>query len=247
MCTMNIIDTIVICLLFYFGFMGLRRGFTKELVSFVGVFAILIIAFLLKNPISQLMYENLPFFSFGGMFKGITALNILVYEAIAFLLVVALLGIVFKVLLFATSVFEKILKFTIVLGIPSKILGMFVGFVEGLTWVFLLLYILSLPVFSLSSSVRKSHTAPIILHIPILSHFTKDVTNAIDECMELKEEYEKSDNTEEYNYRTMEVLLKYKVIKVESALKLKEKGKLKIKNIDQLIEKYKEANDGKIK
>ena len=99
---MNLIDVLVLLLLIYCAFMGFRRGLTKELVSFAGVFVIIVLAFLLKNPISSFMYENLPFFSFGGMFKGVTALNIIVYEVIAFFIVVSLSTILFKVFLFST-------------------------------------------------------------------------------------------------------------------------------------------------
>ncbi len=237
---MNLIDVLVILLLIYCAFMGFRRGLTKELVSFAGVFVIIVLAFLLKNPISSFMYENLPFFSFGGMFKGVTALNIIVYEVIAFFIVVSLATILFKVLLFATSVFEKLLKFTIILGIPSKLLGMVVGLVEGVTWAFILLYILSLPVFETKKQLDASLTAPILKNTPFLSSFTKDFTNAVDEFSDLKEEYEKKENTEEFNYRTMEVLLKYKIITPESVSKLQEKGKLKIKDVEKLLQSEKE-------
>ena len=237
---MNLIDMLVILLLIYCAFMGFKRGFTKELVSFVGVFIIIVLSFLLKNPISEFMYENLPFFSFGGMFKGITALNIIVYEIIAFLIVVSLATIVFKILLFATSVFEKLLKFTIILGIPSKILGMVVGIIEGITWSFILLYILSLPVFETSKQTHDALAAPLLKNTPFLSAFTKDFTNAIDEFSELKKEYEKKENTLEFNYRTMEVLLKYKIVTPKSVSKLQEKGKLKIENVDKLLKNYEE-------
>ncbi len=237
---MNLVDLLVVLILVYCAFMGFRRGLTKELVSFVGVFVIIVLSFLLKNPISAFMYENLPFFSFGGMFKGVTALNIIVYEVIAFFIVVSLATIVFKVLLFATSVFEKLLKLTIVLGIPSKILGMIVGIVEGVTWAFIVLYVLSLPVFKTTNQVNTAFTAPILTHTPFLSSFTKDFTSATVEFSELKKEYEKQENTKEFNYRTMEVLLKYKIVTPQSVSKLQEKGKLKIEDVDLLLEKYKE-------
>ena len=95
---MNIIDVLIILLILFGGFVGLKRGFTKELLSFVGFVLILVIAFILKNPISSFLYENLPFFGFSGSFKGITVLNILIYEVIAFLIVFSILMIIFKVL-----------------------------------------------------------------------------------------------------------------------------------------------------
>jgi hypothetical protein len=99
-----------------------------------------------------------------------------------------------------------------------------------------------LPVFNISSSLKK----PILENTPILSNFTNNFNNVILEFSSLKEEYEEKDNTKEFNYKTMELLLKYKIITTDSALKLEEKGKLKIDDIDSLIEKYEEDTNGKI-
>lgn len=235
---MNIIDVIAILIILYCMAVGFKRGFTKQLISFLGFFIIVIFAFLLKNPISQVLYENLPFFSFGGLFKGITALNIILYEVIAFFIVVAILTFIFKILLFASSIFEKLLNMTIILGFPSKILGMITGAVEGFVWVFILLYIVSLPLFNFKEVNDSKLMSPILKNTPILSSFTKDFKDALDEFSDLKEEYKKDGKKQEFNYNTLNTLLKYKIITVESATKLNEKGKLKIENVDTLIDLY---------
>ena len=137
---MNLVDVLILLFLVLSACLGFKRGFTRELVSFIGFFAVVIIAFYLKNPISQFLYENLPFFKFGGLFKGVTALNILIYEVIALLLAISILSIALKLLVFATKVFEKLLTMTIILGIPSKILGAVVGLIEGFVWFFIIFY-----------------------------------------------------------------------------------------------------------
>ena len=111
---MNIIDIIIILLVISGLCLGYKRGLTKEVVCFAKFALALVIAFLLKNPLSKLMYEHLPFFEFGGIFKGVTALNIILYEFIAFLLVLGIVMLVFRILLLATTIFEKILNTTIV-------------------------------------------------------------------------------------------------------------------------------------
>lgn len=237
---MNIIDAIAILIILACTALGFKRGFTKQLISFLGFFIIVIAAFILKNPISQILYENLPFFSFGGLFKGITALNIILYEIIAFFIVVALLTLVFKVLLFASSIFEKLLNMTIILGFPSKILGMIVGAIEGFVWAFIFLYIVSLPLFNFKEASSSKLMGPILKNTPILSSFTKDFKNALDEFSELKEDYQEDGNKEEFNYDTLNVLLKYKIITVDSAEKLNEKGKLEIENVETLFDLYRE-------
>lgn len=237
---LTIIDLLILILIAFSAILGFKKGFTKELVSFLGFFIIVVLAFILKNPISKIMYENLPFFTFGGLFKGVTALNILLYEIIAFFIVVMILMTIFRVLLFATSVFEKLLTFTIILGIPSKILGMVVGIIEGITWSFIFLYILSLPLFPSDITKNSKLKDPILNNTLILSNMTKDFMDAVDEFSLIKDEYEVEKDTNKFNYDTLNILLKYKIITVESATNLNKKGKLKIENVDTLLNLYKE-------
>ena len=49
---MNIVDVIIILILVSGGVLGFKRGFTSELVQSLGFFVAVIIAFLLKNPVS---------------------------------------------------------------------------------------------------------------------------------------------------------------------------------------------------
>ena len=79
---MNIVDTIILLGLFLGAVTGFVRGFFKQTVIFLGTILVVVLAFLIKNPLSTIMYQNLPFFKFGGL----TALNILVYEVIFFYL-----------------------------------------------------------------------------------------------------------------------------------------------------------------
>ena len=56
---MNIADIVIIVLIGFGALLGFKRGFTRELVSLIGIFVILILSFLLKNPISVFLYNNL--------------------------------------------------------------------------------------------------------------------------------------------------------------------------------------------
>lgn len=81
---MNVVDVIIIALLILGGVAGFKAGVIKKLTDFIGMFVVIILAFYLKNYISVIMYENLPFFNFFGLINGIDTLNILLYEVIAF-------------------------------------------------------------------------------------------------------------------------------------------------------------------
>ena len=236
------VDLIIILVIILCGLIGLKRGFTKELVCFLGFFLVIILSFILKNPVSSFFYEHLPFFKFSGLFKGITSINILLYEVLAFLVVVSILLIILRVIIFATSVFEKLLKLTIILGLPSKILGCIIGLIEGVVWCFIILYIVSLPLFNIKQINNSKLKDEILTKTPVLTNITKDTVKSFEEFEKLKDDYKnKKISNNKFDLETMDVLLKYKIINIDSLEKLVKNKKINIKNINKVINKYKEA------
>ena len=224
---MGIVDIIILIFLAFGALLGFKRGFTRQLVSLVGIFVIIILSYLFKNPVSVFLYNNLPFFNFGGIFKDITVLNVLVYEVIAFFIVFFVLTIIFRILVKITNVFEKILNATIILGIPSKILGAVLGVVQNLIYTFIVLYILSLPTFNLDI-IKDSKVGNLILDkTPILNKIANKTLSVFNQVVELKEEYDTTTNVGEYNQKTLNIMIDSGVITEENAKKLIEKGKIK--------------------
>lgn len=239
---MKIVDIVILIIILLGAVIGFKRGFTRSLVSALGFIVIAILAYFLKNPLSILLYENLPFFKFGGILKGVTVLNIALYELLAFVIVLAILGVALKILMVATSVFEKILKMTIILGIPSKIMGAVVGALEAFVIVFISLYALSLPIFNISIVNDSNWKDTILNKTPILSAFSKDTMQVIDEFASIKEKYKDNNkNAEEFNKEVLDLFLKYDVVKVSSIDKLVEKEKLQTNNIEEILMKYREG------
>ena len=222
---MNIIDIIIILLIIS----GLCLEFTLALV----------IAFLLKNPLSKLMYEHLPFFKFGGIFKGVSALNIILYEFIAFLVVLGIVLIIFRILMMATAIFERILNTTVILSLPSKFLGMIIGGIHYFILSFILLFVLSLPIFKLDDKLSESKLRePILTKTPVLSSVVDKTINIIDEFNVLVKEYKEIDDANEFNLDTIDLFLKYNIVTVESIETLVEKDKLQIDRLESVLSKY---------
>ena len=236
---MSIVDVIIILAILMGAVVGFKRGLTTQLVSTIGIILVMVLAFILKNPISKFMYENLPFLDFGGLLKGLPVLNIIVYEIIAFILVLSVLAIILKLLLKFTKIFEFLLRVTVILSIPSKIGGAIVGMIENFIFVFIVIYILSLPI--LDFSINSKYKDKILNNTPILSQMVDKSIKVINEFSELKEKYEKEENSNEFNRETLDLFLKYDVINVNSVETLVKKDKLKIQNVDEIIKKYKEA------
>lgn len=238
MVSLNIIDIIIIVFILLGALVGFKRGVTKQLVSCLGLIAVVILSFLLKNPVSIFLYEHLPFFKFGGLLKGVTVLNILLYEVIAFLVVFAILMVALKLLLLATTLFEAILKATIVLSIPSKIMGAIVGILENFIITFIILYVLMLPIINIDITKDSNLGNKILKSTPILSGMVDKSFVVIEEFTALKEKYESATNANEFNLETLDLFLKYDIITINSVDRLVEKNKLVIDNIDIVLKKY---------
>ena len=238
---MNIIDIIIILFLILGAYIGFKQGFTKSLVSFLGILFVAIIAYFLKNPVSEFLMSFCPFFNFGGIIKGVTVLNIAVYEIIAFILVFSILMIALKVLLLATGILETILKFTIILGIPSKILGSIVGIIKHYVIIFFVLYFLSMPNFVDVEFIKNSnYREPILRNTPLLSNVAESTLKVLDEFKGLSDKYTDTENSNEFNLETLDLFLKYKVVTVDTVKKLENNGKIDITGMDRVISKYEE-------
>lgn len=235
---MNVIDAVIILFLLMGAVLGFKKGVIKSIVSLVGTIIVVILSFALKNPLSVLLYTYLPFFN-----VGIEVLNILIYEALAFLIVFSILSIFLRVLIKISGIIETILKFTIVLGIPSKILGAILGFLEMYVFVFIVLFILAQ--FNVHSSLITDSKAAdkILSSTPILSNVLDDTYHTVKEVVDLNKNYATSQDKEKLNQDGLEIMLKYNVLSVDNANKLLEKGKLNIKDASYIISKYEKGEE----
>lgn len=236
---MSLVDILIVIFIILGGLSGFKNGFTKSVVKFLGVLVVLILAFILKNPISLFLMSVGPFIPFGGMIKGVTILNIILYEVISFSIVFSVLMIVLKILTKTTSIFEKILNFTIILGIPSKILGLLFGILKNYVIVFFVMYFISMPNFSDVTFVNDSTLKdPILRNTPILSSIADKSVKVLDEFKDLSKKYKNSKGANEFNLETLDLFLKYDVTDVATVKSLRDSGKLKIKGIDEVLNKY---------
>lgn len=233
---MQIVDIIIILMIILGAIVGFKEGFIKKTTSFLGTFLVLVVAYSLKNPVSVLMYENLPFFSFGGVIKGIGVINILVYELIAFLVVAAALMFILKILIGLTGIVEKLLKMTIFLSIPSKILGIFVGALEYYVYVFLALVFLNLPAFNIQIVKDSTYADKILHNTPVLSDMVGKTVDTYTEVYNIMHDKNNMSNTE-INQKVLDMFLEKKVITVDSAQKLLDMNKIQIED-ESILDKY---------
>lgn len=231
---MNVADIVILIALALGAIAGFKAGVIKKTADFLGTFIIIIIAFYLKNDLSVLMYENLPFFNFGGFIKGVEAINVLLYEIIAFVIVFIALLFILKVVLMVTGLIEKILKATVILSIPSKILGIVVGMIEMYVYVFLVLVVFTLPVFKIPY-IRESKIGDFMLNnTPILSGISEEMIDIYGNVYDIVVEKDNKTN-EELNEEVLTLLIDKQVLSKESAKKLVDQNKIHI-NDTSIIE-----------
>lgn len=235
---MNVIDVGIIIFLLFGAVLGFKRGFTRQLVGSVGFIAIVILAFNLRAPVSEFLFKHLPFFSFGGFFKGVSVLNIVIYEFIAFIIVLSVLAVILKIVLVATKIFESFLNITIVLGIPSKILGAVVGVIEYYVIVFIILYILTLPIVNFPILENSKYKNTILNDTPILSTLIDKTVGVVNEFGELKEKFKTETDTNQFNLEALDLLLSKKIVDVKTVDYLIAKNKIQIDNVESVLKKY---------
>ena len=124
---MNLMDVVCILIILLFTVWGFKRGVIKSIVQLVGTCTVLVLAFVFKDFIANLLMDFLPFYNFGGVFNGISSINILIYELIAFILLFVIFYCILSIIVNLAGIVEKLLKLTIILAIPSKILGALLG------------------------------------------------------------------------------------------------------------------------
>lgn len=236
---MNIVDAVIILLILMCGAAGFKRGVFKQLVTTVGFVLVVVLAFYLKNPIAEFLSLYLPFFTFGGNFANVTSLNIILYQIISFILVVVVLQGILSILIKVTGIIEKILKFTIILGIPSKILGFIAGLVEGFIIVFLVLFFLRQPGFNLKIMEDSKFTDPILKSTPILSQVAGGFVETFNDLYELGNDYyEQQIDENALNLKSIDVMLEHKIITPKYVVKLVDADKINVVGIDSVINKY---------
>lgn len=240
MINLTIVDSILILFLLLGAVLGFKKGAIKSLVALVGTVVVVVVAYYLKNPVAELLLDYCPFLKFGGAWTGLVTLNILLYEAIAYLLVFIILSSILSLLIKVSGILETILKMTIILGIPSKIIGAVLGFLEALVFSFIVLFIL-LQFNATSKMVSDSTLArSIIDKTPIIGHMVNDTYKAIQDINKLQDKYKNDNNKDAYNAEILTIMLKYEVVTPEVTQKLINNKKLDFAGAQSVLNSYKE-------
>lgn len=236
---MNIVDVLIILIIACCAVVGFKRGVFKELVMTVGFLLVFIISYLFKNPVAEILSLRLPFLEFGETIKNSAVFNIIFYQFIAFILVFFIVMVLFKVLLSISGFIEKVLNFTIILGIPSKILGAIVGGIEGYIIAFVVVFVLNQPILDVGIMSGSKMKNFVLNSTPGLTQIVSSVGNTVEDIHDLMEDKAYEKDVDKFNRDAIEIMLKHKMVKVKYIEKLQDAGKIKVPGLNNVIEKYK--------
>lgn len=221
-----LIDIIIILIVALETYSGYKKGFLESSIKLLGFIGAFVGAYILKSPLSILMYTHLPFFKFEGLFRGMSSLNIVIYEIIAFIVTFILLRIIIKLVAKVLGLVERLLSFIFFIGVPSKILGALVGFVKSIIILYFAIFVFKFGCNFMNISVGES-LADDIVNIPVLKNVFGNVLNSVDEITAMAREYEDTKDKDEFNNKAMDILLKYNVISKDNLQILIDNGKIK--------------------
>lgn len=216
---MNILDIAIMAILILFIAAGFKNGVIKETVSLVGIIIVFILAWSTREIFGNFMCLHLQFFSLDGY----TFLNVLLYQALGFLVSFVIILGIFSIVLGISATIQKIVNATIILLIPSKLLGALVSFLKGYIIIFIILLIAIIP-FGSNRLMKESYLVNrIVYNSPMLSKYTEKITKPVKEINELIEKATKGKMTkDEVNIEGLKIMMRYNVVSQKLIVRLKD-------------------------
>lgn len=233
---MNILDIGIIMVLLMFVISGIKRGVIKEAVSFIAIILVFVLSFSLKGIVGNILCMLLPFLELDGF----VTINILFYQLLAFILVFIIMLGIYNVSLRISKFLQKLVNMTIILIIPSRLLGGVVSFLKGYVIMFVIFLFLMIPLGNFEIFKESTCISYMLNKTPILSGYTKGFVSSVHDVIDLSDKVTKKKITvNEANLKTIDIMLKYKIVDKETIESLIEVHKLDdVKDIDSVVSKY---------
>ncbi|MBR5370076.1 MAG: CvpA family protein [Bacilli bacterium] len=233
---LNVFSIGIILILIGYIIGGWKNGVVKETTSLIGMIIVFFLSYYLKGIVGNFLCSVLPFFEFDGL----VSLNILIYQAIAFFLLYSIFMGLYSFLLKISNGLQKIVNATIILIIPSKILGAIIGLISGWITMFIILLVLLIPLKDFDQFKDSTMNNIILFHTPVLSDTVKPLTKGALEIYDVSSKIAKKKiDTNEANLKSIDIMLKYKLVDKDTIENLIENNKLdKIKNLDSILNNY---------
>ncbi len=225
---MNMIDVGLFLLIILFAILGWKRGVIKSLVRLVGLVVIAIVAYSLKGTLANFLIDFMPFINFGGAFEDVQAINILFYNGVSFLFIFVILYCILNILVNIAGIFDKILKATIILYLPDKILGLVVGVIEGVIVSFIVIFTLAQIPLTQNYVYDSNYASKILNRTPVIRTVLADMTLISEE---INEAVEGTSDIDTLQVEILNIMIKYQLTTKEEVEKLIESEKINLTDV----------------
>ena len=111
-------------------------------------------------------------------------MSLQLYELISFFILLSVFSLILAVIIKISGVIERFLRSTVILALPSRILGGVLGVIEFYVFSFILLLIVTMPIFSISTNkslVESKYKDKILNNTLIISHLSGGTVKSINE------------------------------------------------------------------
>ena len=233
---MNFIDIGIILIFIMFLIVGIKRGVIKEAVSLVAIILVFVLSFSLKGIIGNILCVLLPFLDLDGF----VTLNIFFYQLVAFILVFCILMSVYEASLRVSKFLQKVVNATIILWLPSKILGGVVSFIKGYLVLFIVFIFLMIPFGNFPLFKESKIVSFMLYQTPVLSGYASNFTTPVKEAVSFMSKVSNGKmDVNDANLQALDLMLKYHVVDKSTIESLMEVNKLDdVKNINSVLNKY---------
>lgn len=193
---------------------GYKKGFLESTIRLIGNIVTFLGAYLLKGPLSIYLYTNLPFFDLGGFFEGLSVLNVIIYELIAFIILWVLFSVILGILAKVFKLEKLLMTIVAKLRLPNKILGGIFGFLE--MYLFVYFFVLIAMFFAnFNNYDMDKRLASYVFKTPFLNETFAPTYNALEDIVELTIKYDNNNDKVSLNTEALGILIEYGLIKEE--------------------------------
>lgn len=225
---MSYVDLGLLVILIISTFIGYKSGVIKSIVRLLALVISVIVAYQLKDFVAEFLIDIMPFFDFGGLFEGITSMSILFYHGVSFLVIFIIIYSLLSIVIMLAGFLDKILKMTIILYLPDKILGGIVGFIQGTMISFVIIFVLAQVPYTQEYVIDSTYGYQILHRTPVIRTVLADCTVISGDIADIIMNVDTDD--EDYKTDTqiaiMNVFVKYGLITAETAQELVDSEKV---------------------
>lgn len=194
---MGVFDGAIVLIALFGIYIGFQQGFIKQILDLVIISLCSYLASIISKPISDALYNILPFFNFTGKAQGLKSLNIILWRVLIYILIIIIVISIISKILKKTGLQAKITDAMVEANFISKIVGAIVSIPLMLVFIYDLLLVLMLPNINLTFVGRSNFANIILKSTPVLAKQNSSLYES--ELFALERINEEDNNIDEYS------------------------------------------------